>query len=172
MKSDDGTVFGPVEFEQIRDWAQEAQISPLDKVSSDEKNWVKAPMIPELEMDYLVETTPGHFYGPTSLNAMRQFLDNDEITTENVLINCRDNSESVVGDFLEIIPEHEESNQSPAEPVRISIRHSLQQRVRDLEEALLDERRARETAEAEVEKLETQLAELTQSGDYKISDNN
>ena len=58
MKYDDGSVFGPIPFEQLRQWALDAQVSPLDKVSTDEQNWIKAPMVPDLEMDYLVEVTP------------------------------------------------------------------------------------------------------------------
>ena len=54
MKHDDGSVFGPVSFDQLRQWAEDAQISPLDKVSLDESTWIKAPMVPELGMDYLV----------------------------------------------------------------------------------------------------------------------
>ena len=36
MKYEDGGVFGPVTFDQIRQWAVDAQISPLDKLSQDE----------------------------------------------------------------------------------------------------------------------------------------
>jgi len=67
MKNDDGTVFGPISFEQLRQWALDAQVSPLDKVSNDETTWFKAPMVPELGMDLLVEVTPDQFYGPTTL---------------------------------------------------------------------------------------------------------
>ena len=53
-----GTIFGPITFDQLHQWALDAQVSPLDKVSSDEKTWLKAPMVPELEMDYLIEVSP------------------------------------------------------------------------------------------------------------------
>ena len=79
MKNDDGTVFGPISFEQLRQWSVDAQVSPLDKVSTDEKNWIKAPMVPELEMDYLVEVSPDQFYGPTTIGAVREFLQVGEI---------------------------------------------------------------------------------------------
>jgi hypothetical protein len=39
----------------------------------------------------------------------------------------------------------------------------LQQRIRELEEALMDERRAREDAEHQIAKLETKLAEITRA---------
>jgi hypothetical protein len=47
--------------------------------------------------------------------------------------------------------------------VRTSIRLNLQQRIRELEEALMEERRARETAEHLVEKLEAKLGEITRA---------
>ena len=65
MKNDDGTIFGPISFELLRQWSLDAQISPLDKVSNDEKSWMKAPMVPDLEMDFLIEVSPDQFYGPT-----------------------------------------------------------------------------------------------------------
>jgi hypothetical protein len=72
-------LFGPISFDQLKQWAMEAQISPLDKVSTDQTNWMKAPMVPGLEMDYLVEVSADQFYGPTTLGAVREFLQMGEI---------------------------------------------------------------------------------------------
>lgn len=161
MKNDDGTVFGPISFEQLRQWSEDAQVSPLDKISTDERSWIKAPMVPELHMDYLVEVSPDQFYGPTTLNAVREFLQMGEINAETTVTNCRDGSSALVKDIPELqnSPEDEEAQQ----PVRTSIRVNLQQRIRDLEEALMDERRAREQAEHLVLKLETKLGEITRA---------
>ena len=82
MKHDDGSIFGPISFNQLRQWAEDAQISPLDKVSLDESTWIKAPMVPELGMDYLVEVSSDQYYGPTTLGAIREFLIIGEITPE------------------------------------------------------------------------------------------
>ncbi|MEA3187323.1 MAG: hypothetical protein QOD99_1153 [Chthoniobacter sp.] len=157
MKHDDGTVFGPLTFEQLRLWALEAQVSPLDKVSTDEKTWIKAPMVPELEMDYLLEVSPDQYYGPTTIGAVREFLQIGEITPENVVTNCKDGSERLVRD----IPELQAPAADDDQPVRTSIRLSLQQRIRELEEHLLEERRARDAAEHRCEKLEAKLSELS-----------
>ena len=154
MKHDDATVFGPISFEQLRQWAEDAQISPLDKLSTDESNWVKAPMIPELNMDYLVEVSADQYYGPTTLGAVREFLIMGEINADSYLTNCKDGTQQRVGDFPELQPRREEEA-----PVRTSIRLSLQKRIRELEETLMDERRAREAAELRCERLEARLAE-------------
>jgi hypothetical protein len=146
LKNDDGALFGPISFEQLREWATDAQVSPLDKVSQDERNWVKAPMVPELAMDYLVEVSPDQFYGPTTLGAVREFLVAGEIK---------------VSEFPEL--QIAEEPVDDTRPVRTSIRVNLQQRIRDLEEALMEERRAREQAEHLLEKLETKLAEINRA---------
>ena len=161
MKNDDGSVFGPISFEQLRQWAMDAQVSPLDKVSSDGKTWMKAPMVPELQMDYLVEVSPDQFYGPTTLGAVREFLQMGEIHDETTVTNCSDGSSALVGDIpeLHIAPAEEE----PLQPERTSIRVNLQQRIRDLEESLMAERRAREQAEHLVQRLESKLEEITRA---------
>jgi hypothetical protein len=161
MKNEDGTIFGPITFDQLREWAMDAQVSPLDKVSSDEKTWVKAPMVPELEMDYLIEVSPDQFYGPTTLGAVREFLQIGEINAETPVTNCRDGSVHAIKDIpgVQVVHEEDEIQQ----PVRTSIRINLQQRVRELEEALMEERRAREQAEHLVERLEAKLNEITRA---------
>jgi hypothetical protein len=154
MKHDDGSIFGPVTFNQLRQWAEDAQISPLDKISPDESTWIKAPMVPDLGMDYLVEVSTDQYYGPTTLGAVREFLLIGEINADTLLTNCKDGAQQRVADFPELQPKREEE-----QPVRTSIRLSLQKRIRELEETLMEERRARESAELRCERLEARLAE-------------
>lgn len=163
MKYEDGGVFGPVTFDQIRQWAVDAQISPLDKLSQDEQSWLKAPMIPELEMDFLIEVSPDQYYGPTTVGALKEFLEMGEIGPDTYITNCKDGSTLTVKEFPELLPAINSGggDSSRSEPIRTNIRLSLQQRIRDLENSLLEERRAREAAERLVEKLEARLAELT-----------
>jgi hypothetical protein len=156
-KSHDGSEFGPIPFEQLRQWAADAQISPLDRVSTDAKTWLKAPMVPELEMDYLIEVAEDQYYGPTTVGALREFLTAGEITPETVLTNCKDTTSLRVKDLL-TPSEIDESAQSGQSRVGQGIRINLQQRIRELEERLEQERRARETAEHLVEKLEAQIS--------------
>jgi hypothetical protein len=160
IKNEDQSVFGPIPFEQLRQWAVEAQISPLDKVSTDQHTWFKAPMVPELEMDYLIEVSPDQFYGPTTLGAVREFLEMGEISSETRITNCKDGTELPLREISGLMPE---THEDEARPVRTSIRLNLQQRIRELEEALMEERRAREVAEHLVEKLEARLADITRT---------
>ena len=161
LKHEDGTIFGPIPFEQLKQWATEAQVSPLDKVSTDQQTWSRAPMVPELEMDYLIEVSPDQFYGPTTLGAIREFLQMGEITGETAITNCKDGSAVALKEIPELQSATEEEDHS--RPVRTSIRFNLQQRIRELEEALLEERRAREDAEHQLAKLEVKLDEITRA---------
>jgi hypothetical protein len=151
MKHEDGTEFGPISLEQLKDWAHDAQISPLDRVSGDRTTWVKAPMLPWLEMDYLIEVGPDQYYGPTTLGAIREFIAMGEIGGETTLINACDGHAIMVCDVPHLLPEGDDS------PTKTSIRVNLQQRIRDLEELVLTERRGREAAEMRCMELEAKL---------------
>ena len=154
MKREDGSVFGPIPFTQLHQWAHDAQVSAFDMVSTDQVQWSKAPMVPELEMDFIVEVGPDQYYGPTTLGALKEFLRAGEITQESVIVNCTTSAESQVKDFPELQFTEEEQ-----QPVRTSTRVSLQKRVRQLEEALMEERRMRADAERQCEKLQAILEE-------------
>ena len=92
---------------------------------------------------------------------MREFLLAGEINGETTVTNCRDGSCDLVRDIPGLLPETPEAE--ILQPVRTSIRINLQQRIRDLEEALMVERRAREQAEHRVERLESKLDEITRA---------
>jgi hypothetical protein len=155
-KHEDGSTFGPVHFDQIAHWAAAAQIAPHDTLSSDQTTWVKAPMLAQLGMDWLVELTSEHYYGPTTLGALREFIRLGEIDGETLVINTCNGARCKIQE----IPQLSESGQGDAaeaqieiqlgDPVgpavaRMSIR--LQEQIRDLERSLHEERRALMEAE-------------------------
>ncbi len=163
QKYEDETLFGPMPFDQLKQWAFDAQISPLDKISHDGNTWVKAPMVPDLEMDYLVEVSPDQYYGPTTFGAIREFLQAGEIHADTEVTNCRDGTKAPLKEIPELQPSRDDDENATPVPVRASIRVNLQQRIRELEEALMDERRARETAEHVIDKLEAKVADITRA---------
>jgi hypothetical protein len=164
LKHNDSNVFGPITLEQLQCWSDQAQISPLDRVSNNGNIWMRAPMLEELGMDYILEVAPNQFYGPTALGAIREFLAMGEISEETRVTNCCTGKESSVGDLTGSTISHKEV----APPPRASIRMNLQQRIRELEETLMVERRSREIAEHLVAKLETQLSEIKENTASKV----
>ena len=160
----DGSVFGPLTFEQTRRWAESAQIAPHDKISNDQVTWHKAPMYPELGMDWLVEITSERYYGPTTLGAVREFIRLGEIGEETFIINSCDGSRRPIGEFPELTEETENaidpsSDAPPATPMAINLRD----RVNDLEQSLFEERRALEQCETRYRELAAQYRELRQN---------
>jgi hypothetical protein len=155
MKQADGTTFGPMPFSQLHQWAVDACVSPLDKVSNDGTTWIKAPMLPDLHMDYLVEVDTQNYYGPTTLGAVREFLNDGEISKETLLTNCRTGEQRPLHELHEVFQAPEKA---PTPIIRVS--DSLQARIRELEETLLQERLLRKTAEELRVKAEVRVAEL------------
>jgi len=64
VRGADGNVFGPVDKATLVEWAGDSRIEPTTSISRDQEVWIAAPLMPELEMEWLVETAPGTFYGP------------------------------------------------------------------------------------------------------------
>ena len=64
VKSADGSVYGPTDRASLVQWAREGRIDPSGFVSCDRVSWLQAPLMPELEMSWVVETEVGKFYGP------------------------------------------------------------------------------------------------------------
>ena len=163
LKAESNEVFGPVDFDQLTTWATAAQVSPLDKISSDQATWFKAPMVPELGMDYLIELTSEQLYGPTTLGAIQEFINLGEVHSDTNIINAKDGSNAPVSEIPHLtLPTNEavEPEEPTGHPLRTGIRASLQQRIRELEHTLIEERRALDTLEDRYEKLETKYTEL------------
>jgi hypothetical protein len=157
-KHEDGEVFGPVDFAKLKDWARAAQVSPLDMVSDDRTNWVKAPMLQGLHMDYLIQLGDESYYGPTTEEAVQEFLRLGEIHAETTLINCCTGAETTLresGFFQGLPPPMEEI--AAGEPGRRTIRQNLQQRIRELELLLVEKRQKLEMAEVRIRQLERRL---------------
>jgi hypothetical protein len=165
-KHEDGHIFGPLPFAQLTRWASSAQVAPHDVVSTDQVTWVKAPMLPELGMDWLVEVTTERFYGPTTLGAIQEFMRLGEINGETFVINSCDGSRRRVSEMPLVLPQNAEdavSDDEPAAgPAATGMAIDLQDRIRDLEQSLREERRAFQEAEERYRVLERKYQELAE----------
>lgn len=156
-KHEDGTVFGPLSFDHLAHWAAEAQIAPHDTISNDQQTWVKAPMLPELGMDWLVEITSEHYYGPTTLGTIQEFIRLGEINEDTIVINACDGTRHLIRDMFELL-----ESARPNEPIASGIPFDLNDRIRDLEQSLSEERRALDESEQRYAELERRYQELLQ----------
>jgi len=160
-KHETGEIFGPIRFEQIRSWAKAAQVNPHDMLSTDREVWTKAPMIPDLAMDWLIEVSANLLYGPTTAEALMEFSRLGEITSETHILNCR------TGEIMALRASaffREESMRPPVEdfpqPQMQSIKVNLQKRIRDLESALMEKSRQLLAAKEAISKLESKIRTL------------
>ncbi len=168
-KHEDGSVFGPISFEQLAEWASTAQIAPHDAISDDQLTWMKAPMLPQLGMDWLVEITSDRYYGPTTLGAIQEFIRLGEIDGETFIINACDGTRRKIQEFPAFLETGAEGGsietepsepQLSKEPAASGISIDLQDRIRDLEQSLREERRALEEAEQRYGELERKYNQL------------
>jgi hypothetical protein len=56
-------------------------------------------MIPELQMDLLVQMPDNYLYGPTNVATIQEFLATGEIDENVTIINCLDNAEKRLADL-------------------------------------------------------------------------
>ena len=164
-KHEDGSVFGPMPFDQVRRWAAAAQVAPHDKLSHDQQTWLKAPMFPELEMDWLVEVTSERYYGPTTLGAVQEFLRVGEIDEETFVINSCDGSRRQIKELTGLFQLPARPNDGPIAnsekaPTATTMAINLRDRISELEQSLFDERRALQDCETRCRELEARDNEL------------
>jgi len=138
-------------------------------LSSDQQTWIKAPMLPQLGMDWLVELTSENYYGPTTLGALQEFVRLGEIDGHTFVINTCDGTRRQIRqmpDLWETAQSETNEDQfqiqldDPVGPgvAKISIR--LQERIRDLEQTLQEERRALAESEQRYAELERKYQDL------------
>ena len=168
-KHEDGSTFGPVQFDQSARWAAAAQIAPHDTLSSDRQTWIKAPMLPQLRMDWLVEVTSENYYGPTTLGALQEFIRLGEIDGDTFVINSCDGTRRRIRQMPDLWetalsePNEDQIEIELGDPVgpavaKMSVR--LQERIRDLEQTLQEERRAVAESEQRYAELERKYQDL------------
>lgn len=168
LKFSDREIYGPVDQDTILGWAAEAKVSPLDKISRDDRQtWSRAPMIDELQMDWLIEMPDKYLYGPTNVGTIQEFLATGEIDGSVTLINCRTGEEDRLDSlpFFMVSPQHTRS----AETTFVGTQYAgqmqtdplLLKRVQTLEMQVLDYQRLINDWEEAYANLKQQFIEAT-----------
>jgi flagellar motor protein MotB len=76
MRTDDGAVYGPATMDTLKEWCLDGRIEPDNELSPDQKNWVPAQSVPELEMDWYARLDDGTRIGPFPLALVPGLLEN------------------------------------------------------------------------------------------------
>ncbi len=82
LKTAEGSIYGPIEFSTLPDWAAQGRVAPGDHVSKDKQSWVPAETFPELGMQWTVEVGDGSSYGPLNVLALADLVDDGTITSD------------------------------------------------------------------------------------------
>ena len=126
-------------------------------------------MVPQLSMDWLVELTSENYYGPTTLGTLREFIRLGEIDGETIVINSCDGTRRQVRempDLWETAPSEADENQfqiqlgDPVGPTVAKMSNPLQERIRDLEQTLEEERRVLAESQQRYNELERKYQDL------------
>ena len=90
VRSSDGQVYGPTDRATLVVWAGEGRIEPTGSVSCDRRTWTLAPRMPELEMNWVVETEPGRYYGPFNRKVVSRLSEAGSIPSGSVIYSRQD----------------------------------------------------------------------------------
>lgn len=107
--------YGPLDHDTLLQFASEAKISPMDKLSNDgRQSWRRAPMVRELQMDWLIQMPDQYLYGPTNVATIQEFMATGQVDGNVTLINCVDGRESRLSTlpFFQDSPHHIRSSQT------------------------------------------------------------
>lgn len=100
LKKPDGTEYGPVSMDALRNWARDGRITPGDRVAANGGEWEPAEQIEALELDWTVTLKEGSSYGPLSLSAVLELLADGELTLSTRLENRKDGRSGLLRDIL------------------------------------------------------------------------
>lgn len=98
VRTQSNAVYGPEALHVLRDWAAQCRISPGCEISQDRINWLPVESIPELAMEWTVETTEGETYGPVNSSAIGILIREGVLTPSAKVFNRRTKQASLAGE--------------------------------------------------------------------------
>ena len=74
IKKADDTVYGPVDWPEILQWASQGRIDPADALSANGQHWVPAPSLAELKLIWMVTLHDDSAAGPYHASTLLELL--------------------------------------------------------------------------------------------------
>jgi hypothetical protein len=162
-KSPDDAIYGPVTEEVLKEWANSAQVAPLDMVDESDDNWRPAPEIEFLEMLWTIQLPGEEIYGPTTIGTLREFINEKLITEKTVATHVKTNqSLPIAALFAALEFEKKRAMKRPPKEVMkstasLAVDMAKDQRIRQLEEDLKELRREHDSLTHRYRQLSLQL---------------
>jgi len=164
-KAPDDSVYGPVDAETLKEWANSAQVAPQDLIDESNDNWRPATDIGFLEMLWMVRLPGDEVYGPTTVGTLREFINEKLITEKTVATHVKTNqSLPIAALFAALEFEKKRAMKRPPKEVMkstasLAVDMAKDQRIRQLEEDLKELRREHESLTHRYRQLSLQLQE-------------
>lgn len=166
-KASDNSIYGPVDGGMLKEWANSAQISPVDTVDMGDENWRPAPEIEFLDMHWIVKLPDEEVYGPTTVGTLREFIQEGLISEKTLATHAKTNqSLPIAALFAALDFEKKRSMRRPPKEDKkstasLAVEMAKDQRIRQLEEDLRELRKEHETLVHKYRQLTLQLQEGT-----------
>ena len=174
-KAPDNAIYGPVDADLLREWANSAQIAPDDMVDQSDENWRPAHEVEFLEMLWMVRLPDETTYGPTTVGTLREFI-SEGLVTEKTLATHGKTHQSLplaalvaAVDFEKKRNERRPSKEANKSTASLAVEMAKDQHIRQLEEDLKELRREHETLTHKYRQLTLQMQEGTKAPVRKSS---
>ena len=100
LRKDDGSEYGPVSLDRLRQWAAECRLTPGNRVSRDRDDWIPVEHLAALEMDWMARRPDGCEYGPFTIRAVPELFQHGILPPDAELRNDRTAETVGVGEAL------------------------------------------------------------------------
>jgi hypothetical protein len=164
-KGPDDSIYGPVDKETLKEWANSAQIAPEDMIDESDEKWRNAPEIEFLEMLWLVSLPGGESYGPTTVGTLREFINEGLVTEKTVATHAKTHQSLPLTALVAAVDfEKKRALKRPASEANKSTAHlavemAKDQHIRQLEEDLKELRREHDSLTHRYRQLTLQMQE-------------
>jgi hypothetical protein len=165
-KSPDNSIYGPVNAETLKEWANSAQVSPQDLIDVSDENWKPAPEIDFLAMFWIVTLPGNEVYGPTTVGTLREFI-HEKLITEKTLATHTKTRQTlpVAALFAAVEFEQKRALRRPPREAKkstasLAVEMAKDQRIRQLEEDLRELKKTHEALVHKFRQVNLQLQEM------------
>jgi hypothetical protein len=163
-KAPDETIYGPVDTDMLKEWANSAQIAPDDQIDESNDQWRPAPEIDFLEMLWVVKLPGGESYGPTTVGTLREFINEGLVTDKTHASHCKTHQSLPLAALVAAVDfEQKRAARRPKEANKstasLAVDRAKDQHIRQLEEDLKELRREYDALTHRCRQLQLQLNE-------------
>lgn len=121
LRKADGSVFGPADTPELKEWAADGRVAPDDQISTDRKTWQPAPSLADLNMCWSIVLEGGEVFGPLHALALCDLVEQGSVSADSPVQNAK------TGETLEV--------RQVLLPALIAERSRLQAAFKEKEEA-------------------------------------